>query len=167
MKKVLGFVCGSALLLFSTFASADVAREINYTCRLSGNISGASVAFVFGGQILEGPGRLSCVNGLTGETMRYPVTLRLAGAGVGFDLTAIRSVRVYSSGIGVNDPQSLYRSFGVGATAGANLIRSGVSYDAAVRASESGLNFELGFQGKEILGLGAHLYGMIFSVRPR
>lgn len=139
-----------------------------YNCRLEGNIKGGSIAIGIGGQVLKGNGEITCRNNTTGEVLVQPVKLRLAGAGIGFEISRIKSVQVVTAGIAVNDPRYFFDNFSVGAEAGASLARQGISFDAAIRlAGESGLGFDVGFQGREILGLGAHLYAMAFRITPR
>lgn len=148
--------------------TTEAASGALYTCRLRGHLSGGSVAFFFGGQMLEGPGTLRCTHNVNGTTFSRPVTLKLAGAGVGFELSHIRNAVVFTAGIGVNTPDFFYQSFAVGASAGASLIRTGLEADLALRLSnQAGFGFELGMKGQDILGLGAHLYGMVFSIEPR
>ncbi|MBX2988643.1 MAG: hypothetical protein KF802_12165 [Bdellovibrionaceae bacterium] len=138
-----------------------------YTCSLDGYISGGSVAIIIGGQVLSGPGYIVCSQSGRRGVLQIPVTFRLAGAGIGLDLTAFRNVHVVTAGIGVSDPRFFLRSFGVGASAGVSLIAVGVGFDTAVRVSDGGFGFDLGLQGADVIGLGARLYGTVFSITAR
>lgn len=139
-----------------------------YTCSMSGTIRGTSIAIIIGGQYIHGPGRISCMHNLNGRIYNYRVTFRLRGLGVGFDLSQIKRMHLVTAGLGVNDPKFFMHSYAIGATAGASLIRAGIEFDAAIRLSRSnGFGFEMGIQGREVLGLGAHLYAMDFRIRPR
>lgn len=168
-KYILGLAAALSLVGFA--AQANVETEAVsaplYTCKLRGHISGGSIAIFIGGQVLQGPGTITCTQNITGETYRTPVEMKLVGGGVGFELSKIRRTEVYSAGIGVNDPRFFYRSFAVGATAGASLVRVGLGFDAALRLSDGGVGFDVGLKGQDIVGLGAHLYGMVFSIEPR
>jgi hypothetical protein len=145
---------------------ADNANSaVYYNCELSGAIHGASVAIIFGGEVISGPGVLSCVNQTTNQNVTFPVKLSLIGGGIGFDISIIRNIAVHSSNIKVADPNMLVQSFGIGATAGATLIQEGVAFDVAITATDgAGLGFEVGLSGQDALGLGVHLYAMTFHV---
>lgn len=177
MKKLM---TGMAMLLSTlAFSGAQAQEEVYsaqpmavegnvYTCRMNGRLSGGSIAIGVGGQILKGKGTIVCRNNHSGEVTEQKVNLRMAGGGVGFEIARIKSVEVVTAGVGVSDPRYFFENFSVGAEAGASLIRAGISVDAAVRlAGKEGFGFDVGFQGKEILGLGAHLYAMGFRITPR
>ncbi len=139
-----------------------------YTCKLAGSIRGHSIAIGIGGQYLHGNGVLSCVNNIVGDVVSLPVHMEMFGAGIGIDFTFIKGMRVYSAGIGANDPHDFVRSYNIGATAGGTLIAAGLDFDAAIRAAGSGgFGFEVGMTGKNAVGLGAHLYGMGFKISRR
>lgn len=169
-----------AVMLMATMAlsSAQAQEEVYeaqpmvshsaYTCRLDGNLRGGSIAIGIGGQVLKGNGVITCRDNVSGETIKQNVKMRMAGGGVGFEVARIKSVNVVTAGIAVNDPSYFFENFSVGAEAGASLVRHGISFDAAIRlAGKEGFGFDVGFQGKEILGLGAHLYAMGFRITPR
>lgn len=138
-----------------------------YTCHLSGSMSGGSIAIIVGGQYIHGMGNIICTNNFSHKRMRLPVKLKLIGAGVGFELSQIKNLRLFTAGLGVNNPNFFNQSFAIGATTGASLVRAGFEFDTAVRLSKNGVGFELGIQGREVLGLGAHLYAMTFQISPR
>ncbi len=167
MNKVLVSLMFVFGLVGATSAFADNVKGPVYTCSISGDISGGSIAIIFGAQYIKGPGVISCRNNFSGERSDYPVTLRLAGAGVGLELARIDSIKVRSAGIGINDPRFFMQSYALGATAGVSLFNAGVDFDAAVRVSHGGAGFELGFQGKDVKGLGVHLYAMSFRIKAR
>jgi hypothetical protein len=137
-----------------------------YSCRLDGNISGASIGVIIGGQFISGPGLITCRTG--SEVRTLPVRMRLIGFGPAIDFTIIKAMHVQSAGFEVvGGPENLVRSYNVGATAGATLINAGIGFNVAIRVSNSGLGFELALQSPEVVGLGARLYGMVFDIQPR
>lgn len=161
----------AALALFNFAPAQAFEAELEsplYTCSLTGNVKGRSIAIIIGGQIIKGPGRLTCIESASGRTINYPVNLRLIGMGVGFDLTKIKSMQIVTAGLGVNDPALFGDSFSLGYTAGASLINAGVAFDVAVRANaRNGFGFEAGLQGQEVVGLGGHIYGMTLEISGR
>lgn len=162
----------SALTALATLGTSPAfAKDVNgplYTCYLSGNVKGRSIAIIVGGQEIKGPGEILCMDAKSGREMTFPVTIKIVGIGVGLDLSVIKAMRVGSAGIGVNDPELFANSFSLGATAGATLINAGVAFDLALKANaKNGFGFEVGLQGKEVEGLGAHLYGMSMKIIPR
>lgn len=140
---------------------------VAYTCTLTGDISGASIGVILGGEYISGPGMVTCRNG--DEIRTLPVRMRLIGFGPAFDLSVIRSIHIVSANIGVvGGPEALLTNYSLGASAGVTLVNAGVAFDAAAKVSgEGGVSFELGFQGRDVIGLGAHLYGMGFSIEAR
>lgn len=169
MKMQMALTLVAGLLAFSG-AQAHEAPNLNgpiYDCQLAGDIHGHSIAIGIGGTRLRGTGVITCRHNITGEVTQMPVQMKLTGLGVGLDFTHVRSVRVLSVGVGVNDPRYFFQSYAVGATAGVNLLRLGISADAAIKVSgRDGAGFEVGLIGKDIVGLGAHLYGMAFMIQP-
>lgn len=162
----------AAALCFSQAQAQEsyetMATGSTYNCRLSGEISGLGVAIGVGGQVLSGAGQLDCVNTATGVNRTTLVNLRMAGGGVGFEISAIRSVLIRSSTVTVSDISRFYDTFSVGAETGAEFGREGISYDVAIRLTgRKGLGFGVALQSKDILGLGAHLYAMGFEITPR
>jgi hypothetical protein len=161
--RILGIILGAL-----TFSSSALAVD-NWECRLDGNVSGVKLGFIFGGQFLQGYGQIDCIeiNNPTNHVVE-PVKLTVAGGGIGFDFTIVRSVRLISAGIGnVVGPESFLGSFKVGATAGATLINQGINADAAVKITKNnGFGLELGLIGEDALGLGARLHGLVFIVEP-
>ncbi len=162
------------MFVVSLFALSTTARAHDslsaplYTCTLVGDIHGKSIAIGIGGQYLRGNGTIRCINNFVGDEVAIPIYMKLVGAGIGLDFTVVKSIRVYSAGIGVNDPHDFVRSYSVGATAGATLIHAGIDFDAAIRvAGDAGFGFEVGMKGREAHGLGAHLYGMSFKISRR
>jgi len=151
-----------------SLANASHARDnLVWDCTLDGNISGLSISVFFGGQILTGDGEVVCTNPNDGNSLlvSMPVRLTLVGGGGGFDVTIVRSMRVYSSGISVvGGPKALLGNFNVAASAGLTLIEHGVDFNVAVKVSREGLGFELGLFDKDTIGLGVRLHGMIFSI---
>ena len=138
-----------------------------YNCQLSGTMQGASVAVFLGGQIISGPGYLSCTDSAR-RHYTIPVKLSLLGGGVGFDVSIIRAMTVRSSSIRLANPEMVFRSFGLGATAGATLVNAGIAFNVAARVTDNaGLDFEVGFSGQDAIGLGGHLYAMGFSIERR
>ncbi len=137
-----------------------------WTCDLNGNISGLGISVFFGGQIIGGKGMITCKTTDGKSVQRLPVYLRFISAGVGFDFTIINKMQIIALGIGVTDgPQALVGEFAVGATAGATFITKGVDVTAAVKVErKDGLGFEVGMIGKEAVGLGVHLHGMVFTI---
>jgi hypothetical protein len=174
MKKLLLLTLTFGFLGISNIARADQQEDAafwanpQYSCSLRGQISGASIGIVLGGEVISGPGVITCRNS-RGVVRRMPITLKLIGGGAAFDFTIIKSIKVFSNGIStVNGPEDLVRSYAIGASAGATLGRAGVDFDAAAKvSSQGGLSFELGFQGRDVIGLGAHLNAMAFSIEPR
>ena len=147
---------------------ADAAKAFAYTCQLRGRIHGNSVAIIIGGEYLSGTGYLTCENNISGKSMRVPIAMSLVGAGIGFDFTVIRSIRIFSAGFGIDNPSRFAGEFGLGVTGGATLVRAGLGFDVAFEVrNRAGLNVELGLQGENAVGLGAHLYGMTFKVARR
>ena len=145
-------------------AQTQAPTQGQYNCQLSGQMEGASVAIGLGGQVIAGPGVVECVD-YNKRTTSIPVKLSLVGGGVGLDVTIIRNLTIRSSTVQVADPDTLMRSFGLGATAGATLLAAGVSFNVAAKASDAtGFGFDVGFTGQDALGLGAHLYAMTFKV---
>lgn len=163
-------------LAFFGLTSVASAHDMNteairgplYDCQLAGNVSGGSIAIGIGGTRLDGRGMVSCRHNLTGEVTRIPVNIKFQGLGVGVEIAKVRSVRLLSAGLGINDPRLFFRSYSLGATAGASLIRLGISADVALRVGDArdGLGFELGLMSKDIVGLGAHLYAMKLKISP-
>lgn len=159
----------SALVLsgFSAQAQTHVNGPL-YSCSMAGTLKGRSIAFIIGGQVIKGPGEITCVDLKDNTTMVYPVTIKLVGIGFGFELSQIKAMQIVSAGIGVNDPGLFAQSFSLGATAGATLIKAGVSFDLAVRANaRNGFGFEFGATGADVEGLGAHIYGMGLEIEGR
>lgn len=151
-------------------AAPIAAEDASYTCIIDGDISGASIAIGFGGQILAGDGWLQCTDnrGPRRGVVNVPVHMTMLGGGAGFEVSIVRAVHIRSAGVGVNDPSELFREFSVGASAGATLLTTGIGFDAAVRVGDaSGFGFDLALQGRDAIGLGAHLYGMGFSIARR
>lgn len=139
-----------------------------YTCSMKGTIKGSSIAIIIGGQYIHGPGTVSCMNNLSGRIHNYAVDFRLRGFGVGFDLSNIKKMTVVTAGLGINNPEFFMKSWAIGASAGASLIRAGIEFTTAIRVSQkNGVGFEVGLQGREVEGLGAHLYAMSFRIKPR
>ena len=145
---------------------AVTVQGATYSCNLSGEIAGASIGVFLGGEYISGPGMITCRSGSSVRSL--PVRMKLVGFGPAFDLTIIKSIRVSTVDVGiVGGPEAFIHSYSIGGTAGATLINQGVEFDAAVKvAAAGGLTFELGLQGRDVLGLGAHLYGMAFSIEP-
>ena len=142
MRKLL-----APLILVATFALAmpDTVRAeprpAAWNCALEGNLSGASIGFIFGGEFLRGRGVIRCTGRDTNRNRVYreiPVRLSTVGAGWAFDFTIIRNVHIRSAGIGVVDPAHLEGSFGVGATAGGTLVNRGIAFDAAIKLQRRG-----------------------------
>jgi len=145
-------------------AQTPAPTQGQYNCQLSGQMAGASVAVGLGGQVISGTGVVECVDS-NKQTTSIPVKLGLIGGGVGFDVTIIRNLTIRSSTVQVANPDTLIRSFGLGATTGATLLATGVSFNVAAKVSDaSGFGFDIGFAGQDALGLGAHLYAMSFKV---
>ena len=165
-------VLASALCFSQARAQQDVyepqATAPSYNCRLSGEISGVGVAIGVGGQILTGEGQLDCTYVATGARQSTPVNIRMAGGGLGFEISDIKNVVIRSTEVTVADVSKFYDTFSIGAETGAELGRDGVSYDVAIRLSgRNGLGFDVCLQSKDVLGLGAHLYAMGFESSPR
>jgi hypothetical protein len=181
MKKFLfsAMIAVSSLIGFSSAHASDamnmvvgpeayVPRAMVYTCQLRGRIHGESVAVIIGGENLKGTGYLTCENNVTGKRIRVPIAMSLVGGGIGFDFTIIRGIRIFSAGFGIDDPSQFMGTFGLGITGGATLGRAGLGFDVAFEIkNRAGLDVELGLQGENARGLGAHLYGMEFRVSRR
>ncbi len=176
MKKLMMTV--ASVIAALAFSQAQALEDMDYTnysenrgsqylCRLTGEMRGVSIAFGVGGQVISGQGKITCTDLNTGRRLVQPVKLRLAGAGWGLELSRIRSIRVVSSGVTVSNIAYFYDNFSVGAEAGASLINQGIGFDLALRlAGQNGFGFDLAVQGRDILGLGAHLYAMGFRIYP-
>ncbi len=174
MKKILL----SLVLLITTPAAAAPVPEWRapqekslhaYICHFEGNLRGLRLGFGISAQYLGGRGRISCIAPATGRHIHLPVKYRLLGAGVGYDLTWVRSVKVTSAGVGaVSSPFDLTGQFSVGASSGANLVSRGIQIQSAISVKKKahGISFELGFQGEKAYGLGARLHGMVLTVKP-
>ena len=149
------------------YPSHGTSGNTTYTCALRGEIAGASIGVILGGEYISGPGVITCRSG--DNTQTVPVRMRLIGFGPAFDLSIIRSIEIRSANVQVTGgTDALLTNYSLGATAGATLIHAGVEFDAAAKVSGAGgVSFELAFQGRDVLGLGAHLYGMGFSIEPR
>jgi hypothetical protein len=173
MKNSIATVCAMFSLLLSPSSHADGADlPINaidaspfYNCELAGSMHGMSVAVFFGGEVISGPGVLSCANDSTKQQVTIPVKLSLLGGGVGFDFSVIRNIAVHTANIRVFNPASLVQTYALGATAGVTLVNAGVGFDvAASLTGRQGLGFEVGFTGEDAVGLGAHLFAMTFKI---
>ena len=164
MKKFMTIAIG-AITAILVLAPGTAMADGGYTCDLDGHIGGASLGFGLSAQVLSGKGVLRCRDNSTGEYSRRNVKLSLVGAGVGFDFTVVRSLRLHAAGIetarGLDD---FDHSFSVGAIAGATVLSDGLSAQSALRVSNEGLGFELGLMGQEAVGLGVRLQGMVFSI---
>ena len=159
-----------ALAAFSAPQQSQAQVLDTWECQLDGNVSGVKLGFIFGGQFLRGDGEISCVELNNPDNQVFlPVTLTIAGGGLGFDFTIVRSVRVLSAGIGnVAGPASFTGSFKVAASAGVTLLDQGINADAALKlTANNGAGLEVGLIGEDAVGLGARLHGLIFTVEPR
>lgn len=186
MKKLLTTLLG-ALAFAAVPAYADTAavtgpentltmEEVGaapslYNCQLRGSMSGFKLGFILGGQYLSGRGMIRCTENArrNPRTVNMPVSLRIAGGGVGFDLTIVKRVNIITAGIGaVRRPRDLTGQFNVAASAGLTLIRRGYNVQSAISVKHrgNGLAFEVGFQGERAYGLGARLHGLVMTVRP-
>ncbi len=148
------------------------ARADSYVCKLSGSVNGVALGFVIDGEFIAGHGVFTCVDregGRAPRTIRVPVRLALAGAGLGFDFTIIRSVNLITDGIGeIRDPQDLMGEFSVGASTGVTLINRGYNINSAISVKHRarGIGFEIGFSGERAVGLGARVNGFVLKVKP-
>ena len=153
-------------LYISALATADT-----YTCKISGTVSGMALGFIIDGEVIDGDGIISCVNREDGRESRrveLPVHLTLAGLGVGFDFTIIKSVELVADGIDeVRNPRDLLGEFNVGASAGVTLIDRGYNVVSAISVKHrgNGIGFEVGFMGERAIGLGARVNGFVFRVK--
>lgn len=156
-------------LMFSTVSKADTQVSADashsYTCSLSGRMKGLNVAIGLGGEVIKGRGTLTC-RSAAGNVTRTPVRLSLAGGGAGLEFSVIKRIDIRSADIQTRDPHYVMRSYHIGATAGGTLVKKGIDFDTAfkVNGDAKGEGFEVGLQGKDALGLGVHLYGMVFKV---
>jgi hypothetical protein len=158
------------VLSLLTFANTSHAALDTWNCQLDGEISGAKLGFIFGGQYLAGDGLVRCVaTNDADNTVVVPVKMKLLGGGWGFDFTIVNSVEVVSAGIGnLSGPEAFLGSFKVGATAGATLINQGINVDAAIRLSRrNSVGIELGLIGEDAIGLGVRLHGLVFVIQPK
>ena len=153
-----------------TYVPQASAGSATYNCSITGTMSGVNVAFVFGGEVIGGDGWLTCTQNARGRSgnAQIPIHLTLLGGGAGFNLTYVRAITVNAVGVGVNDPSQLLEQYSIGPSVGASLVNRGVAFDAAVRVGDaSGFGFDLGLQGRDVIGLGAYLYGMGFQITRR
>ncbi len=166
MKKLVTLLTFVFAIVLSQAASAHTIRGMK--CNLEGEMSGLSISIFFGGQALAGEGEIVCTSPEFNGEIVQPVELRLVSGGVGFDITFVKSIDVVAYGIDVaHDPNQLTGSFKVGATAGATLFDQGVDFDAALKLSRGqGFGFEVGLIGKDAIGLGVRLHGMVFKITP-
>lgn len=140
-----------------------------YVCRFEGELRGLRLGFGVGAQYLGGRGVISCIAPATGRHVHLPVKYRLLGAGLGYDLAWVRSVKITSAGFGVvASPFDLTGQFSLGASSGLTFVSRGINVQSAVSVKKKarGISFELGFQGERAIGLGARLHGMILWVKP-
>ncbi len=162
MNLTLGLLTG---FLISLPAMAQTTS--GYDCSLDGTIHGASIGFVISGEVLSGVGTLSCRDLDTGRMKHKDVKMKLVGAGVGFDFTVIRALRLHAAGVqaarGFDD---FKRSFDVGANAGVTVLSDGVNVDTALQVNKNGFGFTLGLIGEDAIGLGVRLQGMVFTITP-
>jgi hypothetical protein len=158
-------------LVFAVSAKADVADASahTYTCKLRGNMKGLNVAIGVGGELIRGNGTLACENDDNGKIMKIPVRLSLIGAGAGLEFSIIKSMTVRTAGVKISDPNKFFRTWGIGETTGASLVNAGLEFDLAFRVNgdAGGEGFEVGLAGRDVVGLGAHLYGMGFKIARR
>lgn len=166
-----------AMLLFAVplLVAVSAKAEMNenfvspgaYSCRLSGSMKGLGIAIGIGGEVIKGRGVLACMNTSTGRALNVPVKLSLIGAGAGLEFSRVRNLTIRTAGIRVINPGVFFRSYGLGATVGATLLKAGVDFDAAFRVNGNakGEGFEVGITGRDAIGLGAHLYGMTFKIK--
>ena len=166
MKKVMTVLAFVFALGMAQTASAVDVRGMN--CDLEGEISGLSISIFFGGQVLAGDGEIRCTSPEFDGVVVQPVELRLISGGIGFDVTYVKSIDIVAIGVDVaNDPSILTGSFNIGATAGATLFDKGLDIDAALKLTKkNGFGFEIGLKGKEAVGLGVRLHGMVFTITP-
>ncbi len=153
-----------------TSANVEAAPSL-YNCQLRGSMRGFKLGFGIGGQYLSGTGMIRCTENTrrNPRTVDMPVRLRIAGGGVGFDLTIVRRLNLITAGIGaVRRPRDLTGQFSVAASAGFTLIRRGYNIQSAISVKNraNGIAFEVGFQGEKAYGLGARLHGLVMTVRP-
>jgi hypothetical protein len=140
-----------------------------YVCRFEGELRGLRLGFGVGAQYLGGRGVISCIAPATGRHVHLPVKYRLLGAGLGYDLAWVRSVKITSAGFGaVASPFDLTGQFSVGASSGVTFVNRGINVQSAVSVKKKarGISFELGFQGEKAVGVGARLHGMVLWVKP-
>lgn len=165
LKKLsLAAVLLSAIGLVGTAEAAPTA----YSCYLDGSAKGLSISIGFGAQVIRGDGVVTCTSS-EGETFTKPVKLGFYSAGIGFELAYIKSMRVRSSKIRIYDgPESFIGEYDIGATAGITLINQGLDFDAAVEVTaDDGFGFEVAMIGKDVIGLGAKLHGMVFAIKEK
>ncbi len=149
----------------------DTHGSLHYSCRVNADMKGLKLGFGPGAQYMSGYGEIHCVDMRHGvaRQIRVPVKVRIVGAGVGFDFTIVRGVRMTSGGLGyVASPMDLTGSFSVGHSAGVTLIKRGINVNSAISVKKhgKGLSYELGFMGERAYGLGARLHGTVMTIRP-
>lgn len=155
------------LALLMAFTPSAEAAPTGYECYLDGTAKGLSISIGFGAQVIRGDGVVTCTS--DEGTFTKPVKLGFYSAGIGFELAYIKSLRVRSSKIRIYDgPESFIGEYDIGATAGVTLINQGLDFDAAIEVTaDDGFGFEVAMIGKDVVGLGAKLHGMVFAIKEK
>jgi hypothetical protein len=172
MPKLLLFLALIFSLPCTALANPKAPHEAplhGYVCRLEGELKGLRLGFGLSAQFLGGRGTISCIAPGSGRHYHLPVKYRLLGAGPGFDLTWIRSVKITSAGLGlVSSPYHLMGQFAVGAASGITFVKRGIQVQSAISVKKKarGIAFELGLLGERAVGLGARLHGTVLWVKP-
>ncbi len=137
----------------------------DWNCRFDASVSGIGLSFMYGGQLLQGMGNISCVRGP--EVAVLPIKVNLISGGWGFDLSIVRSLQLVAVNVqSMTGPAALVGTYNVGITSGATFIGSGINAQGFILVTrEGGSRFEIALVGSDAIGLGVRLQGMILNIQ--
>lgn len=137
----------------------------DWNCRFDATVSGIGLSFMYGGQLLQGMGNISCVRGP--EVVALPIKVNLISGGWGFDLSIVRSLQLVAVNVqSMTGPAALVGTYNVGITSGATFVGTGINAQGFILVTrEGGSRFEIALVGSDAIGLGVRLQGMILNIQ--
>jgi len=160
MTKFVATILGTILLTVAAQAN-DVTGPL-WTCGLDSNASGMSVGLFINVTKVEGQGVLVC-NRLDNTTLTMPVDVKIGGLGLGFGVSKIEDLQIYSLNVGVTDPSDMLGKFTAGVNAGVQFIEGGAGFQVSVEGGD-GLAFDVGVVAQQAQGLQVKAEGFALTI---
>ena len=161
MRKSLMFL----VLCLASIGIASASPNIAWLCDLEGELNGKSVGMGPSYSKLAGGAVLTCFSLLGGEVVSKNVDISIKSFGVGLGYSEVKSVKVIAYGMGFDDVDEFSEHYRISANVTVDFIGVGVEPSFGFYVGDQGIGFNLQLQGRDVMGMGAHLRGSIMSVK--